>query len=1125
MADLASLTIKVDSKDVKASTKDLEAMASSANHAASASSNLEKTTKKTSVAVTGMNNAARQAKEAQNAASAAMRGMGGTGKLAGHHMQNLAFQLQDVVVGLQGGQRPMTVFMQQGSQIAGVMMQAGVGVGALTKAILGMIAASVKAVVLNPVFLGIAAAVGTVTAAVNFMASDITAASGVTVTAGDVMLGAFDTLRDFIGGAVTSAFAYFGTTTAEVWDTLVQVVRRAVNFIIGASLAVPRLIAATYDKIGPAIGDAFYSGANLAIRGLNNLVSHAVSRLNLIVDALNKTFGTSLPRVVVDGLSEIENPFAGAMSALGKAGAQSLKSSFQTDWVGEAADAIRAAAVNRANQRAAEETGKKIGKTVGQAAAKQLDAELKGPDPVLRYIEEMDKKFEKDIKKSIENAGKGIDYYFVEAAERAKASTEKWNNSLRETLDLLDDILKTGGAFGGFMDSLQNIFSGSELRSAFAPLKKAFKDVAGAFGKDVGKALGGAFKGAQVGDAMSGLMKGLGIKTSQTGAQLGGAVGGAFGGPLGAIGGSIVGGLIGGMFKSTPKASATVRIVGGEAMVASVTGNKSKLKAIASGMAGALIDGLQGLADQLGGALGDISGISIGVRKKTYRVDVTGQGRTKNMPKFQTEAEAVQYAMQYAIQQGALVGLREGTQALLRASGDLGAQVQKALQFENVFKELRAETDPLNASLEEINKSFQSLIDIFEEAGASADDFAKLQELYNIRRQKAIDEYAKAALEAADAKVAKAQEALSNAISARIDALNERIGKRQDAIARLQRRFERESAIYQKTIDYFRSLGQSLREFSKSIIPLNQTGSAASISGLRARFVALSRAALGGDTEAGGAAIEVGGELRDAIMASATSRTQMLRDLYALQAQTDKFAGRAEDKAANNEKRLAKLEENTENLIGIKEAAIRQTELQIKQLEQDASLLSGVDQALLSIPEAQRELAAAQAERDSVLQQVTEMGFQAVVDATNNLSITINDLSSDIKAAAEATAAASASANNNLQRTFSIFGNLITLPAGMNIPTFADGGLHTGGLRIVGENGPELESTGASRIYNANQLGGMMSGNGTREEVKALREEMRAALFQIAKNTGKTSDQLNRWDGDGLPDTRTWEAA
>jgi hypothetical protein len=92
---------------------------------------------------------------------------------------------------------------------------------------------------------------------------------------------------------------------------------------------------------------------------------------------------------------------------------------------------------------------------------------------------------------------------------------------------------------------------------------------------------------------------------------------------------------------------------------------------------------------------------------------------------------------------------------------------------------------------------------------------------------------------------------------------------------------------------------------------------------------------------------------------------------------------------------------------------------------------------------------------------------------------------------------------------------------GYSIPGFASGGDFGGGLRIVGENGPELQATGPSRIYNANQTAAMLQGGETADEIKSLRSELKYAMFTIAKNTGKTADQLGRWDGDGLPETRT----
>ena len=73
---------------------------------------------------------------------------------------------------------------------------------------------------------------------------------------------------------------------------------------------------------------------------------------------------------------------------------------------------------------------------------------------------------------------------------------------------------------------------------------------------------------------------------------------------------------------------------------------------------------------------------------------------------------------------------------------------------------------------------------------------------------------------------------------------------------------------------------------------------------------------------------------------------------------------------------------------------------------------------------------------------------------------------------------------------------------------FADGGTHLGGLRLVGENGPELEVTGPSRIYNANQtkslLNSMTQSYGTSDkaalidEIKALRQEVATLRSQMA---------------------------
>jgi hypothetical protein len=92
------------------------------------------------------------------------------------------------------------------------------------------------------------------------------------------------------------------------------------------------------------------------------------------------------------------------------------------------------------------------------------------------------------------------------------------------------------------------------------------------------------------------------------------------------------------------------------------------------------------------------------------------------------------------------------------------------------------------------------------------------------------------------------------------------------------------------------------------------------------------------------------------------------------------------------------------------------------------------------------------------------------------------------------------------------------------IPGFATGGDHSGGWRIVGENGPELEATGAARIFNAQQtrsLMGQLSSpsesnavlvaelRAVRAELQLLREENSAENAAIAKGALATAGHLD----------------
>jgi hypothetical protein len=78
---------------------------------------------------------------------------------------------------------------------------------------------------------------------------------------------------------------------------------------------------------------------------------------------------------------------------------------------------------------------------------------------------------------------------------------------------------------------------------------------------------------------------------------------------------------------------------------------------------------------------------------------------------------------------------------------------------------------------------------------------------------------------------------------------------------------------------------------------------------------------------------------------------------------------------------------------------------------------------------------------------------------------------------------------------------------------FAKGGDHRGGLRIVGENGPELEATGPSRIFTADQTKRMLSGGGGSvvNNFTIQGPVDRRSEAQIAKAAQRGLQRAQRW--------------
>lgn len=1428
MVDLASLRISVDSRDVKKAEADLSSMSNTAGNTSAAVDRLSASNNRLAQAVASSHKptidavkyinqlqyevesvgksalqlkaleirmaaarapTAELAKEirslgaelikTERAAGRAGNGAAGipaigkSSALAGHHVQNLTFQLQDIFVGLASGQKPMTVFMQQGTQVAGIMQQAGLGVGGFAKEIAKMTAAAAGALLVNPIFLAIAAAAGVAYVAFQDFNSEVkksgeldryAAGLGLTaeemkklgpigITVMDVVKGVWQTISEGLG--LESIFSSIGGFFTDLFRGVAATAVDLTAGLYGVFVGTYKGIVKVWDMLPAAFADLTISAVNFSIRALEGLVNKSIDLINAMITQANKVAGAlNLPTIGLlsqINIPELQNNYAGAGKKAGAAFvgeiAQATKdargamagfgATIGDNIVGQAKKRLSGQAKELIDERTARKAGEKAGKAAGDDFAKSLQKTVTATlGDLMGNMQGFSADFLKNYGKgSLEEMQK-----IVAEIDRARAAAdEKTARELAENIktatdgaQMIADII--GGSIGDGIKQLSDVLS-KNFPDFMAKAGRSFKGIKdsldGLLGS-VGTSLGELGAGAQVGTAVNSIVGG-----SKTGAQVGGALGSAIGGPVGAIAGSILGSVVGGLFKKTKSASATIAAEAGKLDVAGLVGNNAQFKQTANTLAGAVISGLNNAANALGAEITNAINLSIGQRKGKFVVDTLGQGRTKGggTMSFATEAEAISFAIDKALRDGVFSGIEAGTERLLKGFGDVEGRLAKAVDFENVFTSLRKELDPLGFAIENLDKRFADLRKTFAEAGATSEEYAKLEQLYQIERGKAVEANTKAAKDetaamelarqakeleitlvelegnavgalamrreqelsamdaslqsmqrliyaqedinsaqealtaarqaeqsaigdlrsaieqldagvaAAEAKLQEAirgqrqreiealrsqitqldaiiarrdvaQQALRRAYDAEISRIDAEIGKRNDNIKSLEAAYSSQANVIQGTIEQFRDFASSLRDFASTIIPMNGSGPQ-SLEALRRRFADVTQAALGGDRAAMGQVTGVGGQLRESIIANATDRTSMLRQLYALQSQTLQFANQADQQGTIAEQQLAALraqydamiaaEQNAianyeaqkvaltaqvEQLIqlneqtlsvneGIRqletaEAAAAAAEIQQAQLEQQVNSLIALDANIISVEEAQRELAEAQAARDSVLAEINKNGFtqliavtaqtgaqmasaamtaistaqsaiaqaQTALTAANEAKVGAAAAAAAAQAAANAAAATTAAAanvaaanaaaaqtavndNTSMTQIQTAIDTYTGGGAGSNffgmdrkILPYANGGFHSGGLRIVGENGPELEATGPSRIYNSNQLSNAFGGNATAAEVKAMRDELRLAMYQIAKNTGKSYDLLDRWNGDGLPPER-----
>lgn len=822
--DVASLAVKIDSTEARDAAGNLDKLTSSGGKAEAAARGTEREWVKASSAAgklrmeafsasaaadklakseKGAGAAASEMARQAQVAAAQIKAVGNSSGIASHHMMNLGYQINDVVVGLASGQKPMTVFMQQGAQIGQIMAQSGVSAGGLAKALAGMIG---RFAVAHPLLLAIAAAVGAGAIGFKLFADQVNEEKQASLEAYAASIGLTKEQIDEAGGAAVTSTDLIGA----LWDKIAEVVnvKKLLDDLHGWFMNTFRAIAADARKnlseiyaaiytiddalkyVGDHGGEIFAEGL---IKGLNKGIN-AINSFGTIYGPGNEVFWS--PNVPL-----IENKYEGA----GAKAAQSFRDSYThhlaaaDKWIGDAYADVVERAYKRAQGRldaAAEGSGKKAGNKAGKAGGKEAADVFAhtledGMAAILKTSQKLSDEFRKEFEKTagesykaaIQAANDNLDK-LQQPLRNAVDANIAWNEQLKDTIRWLDKIggfgstlgdigavlygLSTGdfSGIGGKGGALIEMLSGVQWtgtkdgeRYIFKLGEEFQKSLVHVFGENFGPTFLDLVKGAGTGAAIGGIL--FDSKGGQLGAMGGGAFGevlgkkvlskvlGDFAGPLGTIVGSILGGVLGGALSPAQRGSATFTNSG----QLSTRGNNNEMIAASSGIGNAILDLFTKIADTFDATLNDFK-FSVGIREGNLRYDPTGQGITKTANGAinfgQDQAALIEYAVRQALSQGVFEGLSDGVKRILDNSegGSFETQLKKALSFQSVFKELEAIQNPTGVGLDNLNAQFDELRATSKEAGASVEQLSKLEELYGIKRAEIVEQANRNILEA-----------------------------------------------------------------------------------------------------------------------------------------------------------------------------------------------------------------------------------------------------------------------------------------------------------------------------------------------------------------------------------------
>lgn len=243
------------------------------------------------------------------------------------------------------------------------------------------------------------------------------------------------------------------------------------------------------------------------------------------------------------------------------------------------------------------------------------------------------------------------------------------------------------------------------------------------------------------------------VAATAIGGGLGKALGSAAG-PIGSIVGGILGNVVAGLFNSPKWSNASLSMnSSGQVVGTAGTGKGSAEIAAATGTASSVAEAVNSIVTQLGASITSLAPITMGTWDGRYRVADLSTTKALHSKNFgpdvlhdfgDDQQAAIQYAVAYEISHSVITGISEASKRILASGQNMETALNKVLMIEAIPKDLKAMLDPVGAAVDDLNRKWKITVDALKEGGASAEQMAQAQQLYDLQLEQVINTTASA---------------------------------------------------------------------------------------------------------------------------------------------------------------------------------------------------------------------------------------------------------------------------------------------------------------------------------------------------------------------------------------------